>query len=230
VNVQKERKVLEMQLYNVYGDKIGKTVLNKKETISKMKSNTLRLIDSLSFNYHQEWINIFGNTMPYYANYWDSAKQEDHIGYIPGYIYMIKNIKTNMAYIGQTENLIQRKSKHLSDLKTINHDNADMQVDAILYGLNNFLFGIVEFFVPREKLLEKEKKWIKYFGTEYPEGYNAPYDDRIDYNQRDAKNFIATFIEIKNIREEKINNSFTWNEKFEYKLHRGREYYGENKK
>jgi hypothetical protein len=212
-----------MQLYNFYGNEISKKVLSEKEALKRMRNNTLRLVDNLSYNYNREWINIFGYKRPYY---YLSFPNDTKNSYFAGYIYIIRNIKTGMAYVGQSDNIIQRKSKHFTDLKNLKHINADMQVDALLYGLNSFTFGIIEFNIPHDALLDKEKQWIKYFNTEYPNGYNAPYDIRIEYNQRNAKEFIAEFIEIKNIRDDQIKNgkdikeyiddkieSYCWNSK-----------------
>jgi len=191
-----------MQLYNFYGDKIEKVDLNKREALDKMEKNTLRLVDNLSYDYHQEWVNVFGTKRPYY---YPPYPNDEKRPYFSGHIYIIKNIKTGFAYIGQSDNIIQRKSKHLTDLKNLNHVNADMQVDALLYGLNNFTFGIIEFNIKKEDLLNKEKEWIKYFDTEYPNGYNSPYDKRIEYNQRDSREFVAEFIKIKKTRDEVIS-------------------------
>lgn len=212
-----------MQLYNFYGDKVGKTILNKKEALNKMRSNTLRLIDNLSYDYNREWVNIFGHERPYY---YLSMYNDGDNPYFVGHIYIIRNIKTGMAYIGQSDNIIQRKSKHLTDLKNLKHINADMQVDALLYGLNSFIFGIIEFNIPHKELLSKEKEWIKYFNTEYPNGYNSPYDTRIEYNQRDAKEFVAEFIKIRNIRDSEIKKGKEISKNIDNKISGANDYWG----
>lgn len=213
-----------MQVYNFYGDVVKKSTINKHEALRKMKSNNLLLIDNLSFSYHKEWINIFGIERPYYEEGNDKTHPL-YKPYIPGHIYIIRSKKTGKAYIGETSNIIQRKSTHLSDLRNLNHVNADMQVDAILFGLNNFTFGIIEFGVIAEKLLSREKIWIKYFNTEFPNGYNCPYDDKLDYRERVSRDFIKDLLVMKDFGEGDIQDGIQINKNIETKIKKGIDYY-----
>jgi group I intron endonuclease len=112
-------------------------------------------------------------------------------------IYMIRNISTGKIYVGQTKDMGQRKSQHLTTLKQMCHENSDIQVDYILYGINSFIFEIIEFLNFDENFLEKERYWIKYFDTEYPKGYNSPYKNNVEYSQRLSKHILDEFQKIK---------------------------------
>ncbi len=118
-------------------------------------------------------------------------------------VYMIRNTTTGRIYIGQTEDVDQRKSQHSTKLKQTCHENTDMQMDYIFYGLNSFIFEIVEYLKLREELLKREKFWIKYFCTQYPFGYNSPFEDisefcEIPYSEKSSKEFVKYFAETKN--------------------------------
>jgi len=183
-----------MDLYNRFGDKVKNKDVTKNTTIKKMKDNNLLLIDKIDYDHHKDWLNVFGEKRKTYG--WSYALQKD-IKHIPGHIYIIRNIKTGMIYIGQTEDVITRKTAHLSDLNNFTHISTDMQMDYILYGSKSFTFGIVEFDVTPDKLLEREKHWIKYFQSEFPTGYNMPYVEKKDYHQRISKKFVEELLEVK---------------------------------
>jgi group I intron endonuclease len=132
----------------------------------------------------------------------DSGKIVDIFGRITNWqwskcIYMIRNISTGRMYIGQTTDIWKRKSQHVTTLKQMCHENSDVQVDYILYGINSFIFEIIEFLNFDDNFLEKEKYWIKYFNTEYPKGYNSPYKENKEYSQRLSKHIVNDFQKIK---------------------------------
>jgi hypothetical protein len=162
----------------------------KTNSIKKMKENKLRLIDKIYEENNDQWVDIFGNKRP---NYWTI--------YPNGHIYIIKNTFTKFSYIGETNNLVQRKSFHASNLKNFSHINYDMQIDSILYGIDKFLFGILEFNVSDDQLLERERYWIKRYKTEYPLGYNVPYNKKERLENVISKEFMEHF---KRVEEERI--------------------------
>lgn len=85
-------------------------------------------------------------------------------------IYMIKNIKNNKVYIGQTTQYNKRITHHKSDLKHNRHSNTILQNDFNLYGDICFEYSILE--ICNESELDKlEIKWIKYFDS-IENGYN----------------------------------------------------------
>ncbi len=84
-----------------------------------------------------------------------------------GRIYFIHCLITQMYYVGQTIQKLevrvnQHKRRKTSEIgKAINE-----------FGLENFIYGILEDDVPKELLNEREKFWIKYYDCVYPKGYN----------------------------------------------------------
>lgn len=182
--------------YLSYGDKIRPII---KSIIGKMKKHKLKLndnfLDDYVDNYQWQWVNVFG----------EQRKWTHYKDHVPGYIYMIRNIKTGMIYIGQTENVFERKSNHLSNLINFCHISTDMQLDSILYGIDCFIFEIIEFEVKSDKLLDREKYWIKYFNTEFPNGYNVPYGERKEYNQRASKKIVDELLDLKKESKKKIS-------------------------
>lgn len=172
-------------MYNgKYGEYNKRKDTKRKQEI-KMEDHELKLLDDKLPSKESQRINIFGDCRTYPNT--DSSKT----------IYMIRNTETGKMYVGQTENIDIRKSKHASDLNQTKHDNADIQLEYILYGSDKFVFEIIEFLGKNGNLLEREKYWIKYFNTEWPNGYNSPYGRNEMYSQRPSKKIIDEILKIK---------------------------------
>lgn len=88
-------------------------------------------------------------------------------------IYKITNIITNKSYIGKSNNINRRFSDH----KRLAFTENQKQYDKILYqsirkyGLNNFIFEIIEELEDYSIAAEREKYWIQYYDS-YKNGYN----------------------------------------------------------
>jgi group I intron endonuclease len=172
-------------MYNrKYGEYDKRKDPKRKQEI-KMENHELKLLDDNLPSKESQRINIFGDCRTYPNT--DSCKT----------IYMIRNTETGKMYVGQTENIDLRKSKHASDLNQTKHSNADIQLEYILYGSDKFVFEIIEFLGKNDNLLEREKYWIKYFNTEWPNGYNSPYGYNETYSQRPSKKIIEEILKIK---------------------------------
>jgi len=158
----------------------------------KMEKHTLKLSDKMGKK--SKWTTMFGekhNQVYYYKG-------------IAQYVYMIRNTKTGKMYIGQTQDLEQRKKQHLSALKGMTHKNTEMQIDFILFGSDSFIFEILGFYSEECDILKKEKNIVSLFSAEYPMGYNAPYDSREDFKERISKLlFDMSISEIKKLKEER---------------------------
>lgn len=88
------------------------------------------------------------------------------------YIYKIENIINNKKYIGLTNNIIRRKSRHFTDLKYNRHDNSFLQKEFNIYGQDNFTFTILfKGDISEKEIGEKEKYYIKLYDS-YKNGYN----------------------------------------------------------
>lgn len=81
-------------------------------------------------------------------------------------IYKITNKINNQSYIGQSIDIENRWSQHIKGKSS----NKDLHNDIIFYGVENFIFEILEQ-CKKEELNEKEIYWIKFYNT-YFDGYN----------------------------------------------------------
>ena len=86
-------------------------------------------------------------------------------GGTPSGIYKITRLKTGEIYIGKSTNVKDRWQQHCKTVfgaGTIAHSilHTTMQKD----GLQNFTFELIEE-VPKEKLTEREKYWINFYGS-----------------------------------------------------------------
>lgn len=87
-------------------------------------------------------------------------------------IYCIENIVNNKKYIGQSVNMKQRWSKHLSELKNGHHDNDYLQKSWNKYGEEGFKFYILEH-CEKDFLDENETYYIDLYNTMNRDyGYN----------------------------------------------------------
>lgn len=87
-----------------------------------------------------------------------------------GVIYKITNMINQKCYIGYTTTSFQTRMRK--------HKNDDVKNDIVLgraiskYGWSNFTCEIIEESEDKEKLLELEKYYIKFFNSKIPNGYN----------------------------------------------------------
>jgi len=80
-------------------------------------------------------------------------------------IYLITNTLTNMKYVGQSVDIIERWKSHSSSKKSLL--GAAIQSD----GISNFKFEVIEE-CSKELLNEREKFWIAHYDCIHPKGYN----------------------------------------------------------
>jgi group I intron endonuclease len=96
-------------------------------------------------------------------------KKENFIMY---YIYKIENLVNHKKYIGLTNNIERRRSRHFSDLRNGRHDNSFLQKEYNIYGEENFNFNVeFEGDISSEEIGDKEKEFIKKYDS-YRNGYN----------------------------------------------------------
>lgn len=88
-------------------------------------------------------------------------------------VYMIKNIINNKIYIGSSFNVYQRWKRHLNELKQNKHHSLKLQRSYNKYGINNFVFEILEI-CSQDLLSEREQFWINHFNS-YKNGYNVSF-------------------------------------------------------
>ena len=87
-------------------------------------------------------------------------------------IYKITNKINNKCYIGQSTDIYQRWIGHKSQSRPVKEggDLAAIHQAIRKYGIDNFLFEIIEVVYP-ELLNEREQYWIQYYDS-YNQGYN----------------------------------------------------------
>ena len=77
-----------------------------------------------------------------------------------GIIYCIKNMITSDLYVGSTSNFPKRKSTHIRSLLKGNHHSIKLQRAVNKYGINNFVFLILETDIKIEELLVTENQYF----------------------------------------------------------------------
>lgn len=87
-------------------------------------------------------------------------------------IYCIENTTTGKKYIGQSNNIQSRWSKHKSELKNNKHHNDYLQKAWNKYGQNDFIFYVLEY-CEIARLDEREIHYINLYDTlNRDNGYN----------------------------------------------------------
>lgn len=88
------------------------------------------------------------------------------------YIYKIENLVNHKVYVGLTNNITRRRTRHFSDLRRNVHDNQFLQKEYNIYGKDNFSFSIVfNGDCTDEEIGKKEQEYIKLYDS-YHNGYN----------------------------------------------------------
>ena len=95
---------------------------------------------------------------------------------------MIYCIDTNKPYIGQTEDLENRKQEHFSHLKIGNHPCVEMQKDYNKYGEDSFRFSILEN-CEKDKLNHLEDYYILSYNA-ISNGYNSKRGNIVSMSER----------------------------------------------
>ena len=87
------------------------------------------------------------------------------------YVYMIINKINLKKYIGCTRDYKKRWKRHISDSKNM-HKNYALHKAIQKYGVENFIFEVIEECTSIEVMKDREKEFIKDFNTFHGDGYN----------------------------------------------------------
>lgn len=101
---------------------------------------------------------------------WNKMQNNYTSSLSPG-VYAIKCLANGKMYIGESKYPMKRKGHHMAvakSEKTLSSTNPFLQEDIQKYGVNSFIFGIIEE-TPNHK--EREKYWINYYNPEYNERF-----------------------------------------------------------
>jgi group I intron endonuclease len=74
-------------------------------------------------------------------------------------IYGIKNLVTGSFYVGSTINVLRRYWNHRGHLLRNTHKNPGMKIDNEKYGINSFIFGVIEY-CELSEINEKEQYYV----------------------------------------------------------------------
>jgi len=131
-----------------------------------------------------------------------------------GIIYSAKNLTNNKRYIGQTTcTLEKRKKEHIN---SVSKQKFTFQKAMKKYGIENFLWEVIDYADSPEELDYKETYWIDHFNTYGHEGYNMTIggqknhtpskEERIEYlrTKHDDRIFLV-FDKLGNFIEESDN-------------------------
>jgi len=77
-------------------------------------------------------------------------------------IYQITCTENNKVYIGSAVNLNKRKNGHFETLKKNIHKNKHLQNAFNKYGLEKFVFDILEIVEDKNQLINREQHWISF--------------------------------------------------------------------
>ena len=91
-------------------------------------------------------------------------------------IYKITNMNNGHTYVGQSQDIYNRKREHFIALAHHKHHNVKMQTEWDECGGKGFRWDPVEFCEP-ERLNEREKFWIEELHCEY-NGPWVPYNNK----------------------------------------------------
>lgn len=95
-------------------------------------------------------------------------------------IYRIRNIINNKCYYGSAKNIKKRWKRHINDLNNNKHHSIILQRSWNKYGIDNFIFEIVEI-CDVNLLLETEQKYLD-LNPEYNIGKKASGGDNLSNN------------------------------------------------
>lgn len=89
-----------------------------------------------------------------------------------GYIYKITNILNNKNYIGQTsiKNPFNRWKQHYEEA-FFKNNSLYLYSAMRKYGIENFIFQIIESNIDKNKIDERERHWINFYNS-FENGYN----------------------------------------------------------
>lgn len=78
-------------------------------------------------------------------------------------VYQIYNVLSKKRYIGSSKNVKKRFNKHVGNFRHQRRTNIEMEKDYLKYGINSFVFGLIEECAEHE-LTDREQFYIYHYG------------------------------------------------------------------
>lgn len=154
-------------------------------------------------------------------------------------IYVITNLLNNKKYIGQAVNINQRWSQYKRHYLDDNHELSCPKLynAFVKYGIENFIFEVLEEIQDDKKLTEREEYWIRYFNT-VDEGYNCiyPFETLKGENNPNATLQYEQVVEIidlllnSKISQQEIANRYNVAASTVYRINKGETWHDSNVK
>lgn len=99
-------------------------------------------------------------------------------------VYQIICTGNDKRYIGSTVSWRHRKAHHKNRLKSNKHSNAHLQYAYNKYGIDAFVYEIIESVLPEVSLLDREQYWIDAYDFDmlfnaHKTAYKVPDESRI---------------------------------------------------
>ena len=89
----------------------------------------------------------------------------------PGDIYCGLNMSTGKCYVGYTTKSLKiRLDQHMTEVRRGSTKSLHQSIRD--YGIDNFIFWVIDKNVPGDQLKEKERYYVSLYNTEDPHGYN----------------------------------------------------------
>lgn len=118
------------------------------------------------------------------------------------FIYKITNLVNNKVYIGLSNNIKKRYSRHKNDLKNNKHSNSHLQNAYNKYGKENFIFEILDCFDSVHDVNEAEIEYIRIYNSN---------DRSFGYNIQEGGSFSPTLEETKLKMSKSLKGRKVWN-------------------
>lgn len=112
-----------------------------------------------------------------------------------GGIYLIFCTSNQKSYIGSSNCIKRRLNSHRYYLKKGSHDNEHLQRAYTKYGIDSFIYSVLEYCEDSE-LIERETLWVnKYNSLDPSKGYNKipPGSYPMDYNPSRPREYIKLY-------------------------------------
>ena len=182
---KEEKKRESSRKYKEYYEKNKESILEKKRESSKRykERNREKIKEQSKKYYERNKESILQRNITYHKEKRKKNREEGK------FVYCIQCLVTNKKYIGSSNNLKDRILSHFQPSQWKKYkDKYPLYVDMKLYGVENFIWGVIEEVEEGVNILERETYWIKEYDT-IQEGYNTymsylTEEEKVEYERK----------------------------------------------